>query len=188
MIRTYTAFLRDRRLASGSMADVLLAMQAQPGARAALVFDDSTGEQVKLGRTEEVRRALEVPAVDRVAPKGPATMQVALLPRHVAWLEAQPGGPSAAVRRLVEAARREGVGRDRQARDAAYRFMSMVAGDLPGFEEACRALYAGDAARFINAAEPWPGDVRAYARRLAGEGLGQGSDSEVMARPLSPLG
>lgn len=170
--RTYTAFLRDRRLASGSMAEVLLAMQAQPGARAALVFDDTTGEQVKLGRPEEVRRAMDLPPVEHVAAKGPAAVQVTLLPRHVAWLEAQPGGPSAALRRLVEAARREGVGRDRRARDAAYRFMSMVAGDLPGFEEACRALYAGDAARFVTAAEPWPRDVRAYARKLASEGLG----------------
>lgn len=170
--RTYTAFLRERRLASGSMADVLLAMEAQPGGRAALVFDDATGEQVKLGRPEEVRRAMDAPAVGGAAAGGPATVQVTLLPRHVAWLEAQPGGPSAAMRRLVETARRDGVGRDRQARDAAYRFMSMLVGDLPGFEEACRALYAGDAARFAAAAEPWPGDLRAYARKLAAEGLG----------------
>lgn len=167
MTATVTAFFRDQRLATGPIADVVRSLAQQPDGRRALVFDDASGELVKLGRPAEIERALAVPATSTA----PASLQVALLPRHVAWLEAQPGGPSAAMRRLVEAARRDGVGRERQARDAAYRFLSMVAGDMAGFEEACRALYAGDADRFEAAAVDWPRDVRSYGRRLAGEGL-----------------
>lgn len=165
---TYTAFAGNRRLTGGPLIEVIDALAAGPDTRRALVFDDRSGDLVKLGRPSEIEQALAPPAPMSAAP---VTLSVGLLPRHVAWLEAQPGGPSAAIRRLVEAARRDGTGRVRQARDAAYRFLSMMAGDLPGFEEACRALYAGDADRFEGAAVDWPRDVRAYGRRLAGEGL-----------------
>jgi len=165
---TYTAFLDDRRLAQGPLAELVRELGDRPEGRRAQVFDDMSGELVKLGRPAEVERALAGPAV---SPTAPAALTVTLLPRHVAWLESQPGGPSAALRRLVEAARRDGTGRERQARDAAYRFLSMMAGDLAGFEEACRALYAGDADRFEAAAVDWPRDVRSYGRRLAGEAL-----------------
>ncbi len=96
--------------------------------------------------------------------------EVTLLPRHWEWLAAQPGGASAALRRLVDAARQAGsaAGDDhRRRRDAAYRVMAALAGDLPGFEEASRALFAGDAARFAALVEPWPGDVGAHVRALA---------------------
>jgi hypothetical protein len=162
---TFTAFLRDRRVASGSLAEVVRILGHLSEGRMALVFDDASGELVKLGRPAEVERALAVPAA------APTTLGMTLLPRHVAWLERQPGGPSAAVRRLIDAARRDGIGQARQKRDAAYRFMSMVAGDLAGFEEACRALYSGDADRFEAAAVDWPRDLRSYARLLAGDGM-----------------
>jgi len=164
-----TAFLKDRRLAVGTLAEVVAALAADPAGRAAQVFEDATGDLVKLGRPAEVARALAPPSPP--APVQPLAARFDLLPRHVVWLEAQPGGPSAAVRRLVEAARRDGTGRPRQARDAAYRFLSMMAGDRPGFEDACRALYAGDATRFAAATADWPADIAAYARALAGEGL-----------------
>lgn len=160
----YTAFLNDRRLASGSLTDILGAIAAHGEGRRAIVFDDATGELVKLGRPEEIERASSGALADV------RDLRVSLLPRHAAWLAAQAGGPSAAIRRLVDAARRDGVGRDRQARDAAYRFLSMTAGDRPGFEEACRALYAGNSERFEQAARDWPADLRRYAQRLAGEG------------------
>ena len=92
-----------------------------------------------------------------------------LAPRHWEWLAAQPGGASAALRRLVEEARRSSgaKGRARAAQEAAYRFMAAMAGDLPGFEEATRALFANDRQRFERHAAQWPGDVCAYARKLA---------------------
>jgi hypothetical protein len=95
--------------------------------------------------------------------------EVTLLPRHWDWLGTQPGGASVAIRKLVEEARRTSGDRDRRraARDAAYHFMSAAAGNLPGFEEAARALFADDRRRFALLIAGWPEDVRDYATKLA---------------------
>lgn len=95
--------------------------------------------------------------------------EVTLLPRHWTWLNEQPGGASAALRRLVEEARRGSSGKDkaRALREYAYRFMSAIAGDLPGFEEASRALFGGNAERFSQHIAHWPPDVRDQAQRMA---------------------
>jgi hypothetical protein len=73
------------------------------------------------------------------------------------------------LRKLVERARKESAGADRtrRARETAYRFLSAAAGDRPGFEEATRALFAGDRERYEVWTEEWPADVRDFARRLA---------------------
>jgi len=99
--------------------------------------------------------------------------EVTLLPRHWEWLNEQPGGASVTLRRLVEDARRSTAGETlvRRAREACYRFMNAMAGNEPGFEEALRALYAGDAGRFETLTEVWPVDVRDHARRLAAKGF-----------------
>jgi hypothetical protein len=99
--------------------------------------------------------------------------EVTLLPRHWDWLRAQAGGASGALRRLVDAARRAdgGATARRAARDAAYRFMAAMAGDRPGFEEAARALFSCDRARFGEHVAGWPRDVRDFAAWLAGAGL-----------------
>ena len=55
----------------------------------------------------------------------------------------------------------------RHAQDIAYRFCAAMAGDRPGFEEAIRALFAGDAERFDAETDRWPTDVGEHARRLA---------------------
>ena len=95
--------------------------------------------------------------------------EVTLLPRHWAWLSAQPGGASNALRRLTEAVMRseEGKGRARADREAAYRFMSAMAGDLPGFEEASRALFADDREAFGQHSSGWPADIRKHVAKLA---------------------
>jgi hypothetical protein len=95
--------------------------------------------------------------------------EVTLLPEHWDWLAAQPGGASVALRKLVHEARRKGGERDRmrQARDRAYHAMSTLAGDLAGFEEASRALFAGDDERLLAQMAAWPQDVRAYVLQLA---------------------
>jgi hypothetical protein len=104
--------------------------------------------------------------------------EVTLLPRHWEWLAAQPGGASVALRRLVDEARRNGapVQAMRAAQERAYHFMSAMAGDLPGFEEATRALFANNRARFEQQVASWPGDVSAYAIRLA---YAEQSDAEL---------
>jgi hypothetical protein len=94
---------------------------------------------------------------------------VTLLPRHWEWLGAQPGGASVALRKLVDGARRANgdADRARAARDAAYHFMSVMAGNLAGFEEASRALFADDRRRFVSLVAGWPDDIRDHVVKLA---------------------
>lgn len=100
---------------------------------------------------------------------GVVAREVTLLPRHWEWLTSQPGGASAALRRLVEEARRAGGSRQqrRAAQEASYRFMLSIAGDMPGYEEGIRALFADDRAKLEQCIAAWPKDVRAHAIRLA---------------------
>jgi len=93
--------------------------------------------------------------------------EVTLLPRHWDWLAAQPGGASVALRKLVEEARHDPRLRLRAARDSLYRFMTALVGNAPGYEEAIRALYAGEREEFFAHIEAWPGDVRAKLEELA---------------------
>ena len=57
--------------------------------------------------------------------------------------------------------------RARRAKERAYRFMTAMAGDLPGYEEATRMLFAGDWTAFDAAVESWPEGVREVAREMA---------------------
>jgi len=104
---------------------------------------------------------------------GVVAREVTLLPRHWQWLSSQPEGASVVLRKLVEEARRANAGKDgvRRSQEAASRFMSVMAGDAPGFEEAARALFAGDAERFDQRVEGWPADLRDHAGTLAGVAL-----------------
>jgi hypothetical protein len=94
---------------------------------------------------------------------------VTLLPRHWEWLASQPGGASVALRKLVEEARKANQGKDRLrlARESAYRFISAMAGNEAGFEEAARALFAGECEHFAELVASWPVDVGNHAKRLA---------------------
>jgi hypothetical protein len=100
---------------------------------------------------------------------GVIAREVTLLPEHWLWLSCQPGGASVALRKLVHQAKKMSVSRDarRQANERAYAFMHAMAGDLPGFEEAARALFANDLGKFALATASWPPDVRAHAARMA---------------------
>jgi uncharacterized protein len=74
-----------------------------------------------------------------------------------------------AIRKLVDDARRGGEDKDRirEGQDAAYRFMSAMAGNKPHFEEAIRALFAPNPSRFQELIAGWPADVRDHAAQLA---------------------
>lgn len=187
-----TAFSGPQRIASGELRHVAMkakqAFDLHPD-RPVLVFDDADG------RTVEV--PLELPAADLLrllaqpqlaastdaapAPRRPGrpklgvvAREITLLPRHWDWLAAQPGGASVALRRLVEDARKVSSGDDRRraAQEATFRFMQAMAGDLPGFEEASRALFAGDVARFEEHVARWADDVRDHATWLATDAFG----------------
>ena len=181
-----TAFAGPSRIASGELRHVALkARQAFASGRRVLVFEDASGRQVDLPLElpeGELLRQLAAPAArPEPAPaptRGPGrpklgviAREVTLLPRHWDWLAAQPGGASVALRRLVDEARKVAGGNDRRraAQEAAYRFMQAMAGDLPGYEDATRALFAGDVARFEECVAAWPEDVHEHASLLAAD-------------------
>lgn len=172
---SFTAFKGVRCLAAGDLATVIGAIEAA-GAEAGeiLLFDDRTGRPVdvdpRTGRPA-IAESLEPAARPRRGrPKlGVVAREVTLLPRHWDWLADQPGGASAALRRLVEDALRSrgGADRARAAQEAVHRVMTSLAGDLPGYEAALRSLYARNDAGFDALVSAWPDDVGAYVSRLA---------------------
>jgi uncharacterized protein len=180
---TFTAFEGQRHLISGPIAEVVLAVKRveQRASEPTVIFSDATGRAIDFdlrGSDDEILARLpatpgeEAPSEPRRRgrPKlGVVAREVTLLPRHWEWLNTQPGGASVSLRKLVEAARRANGDRDRNriARDAAYHFMSAMAGDLPQFEEASRALFADDRRRFTSLLAAWPGDIRDHIVRLA---------------------
>ncbi|MDO9335577.1 MAG: DUF2239 family protein [Caulobacteraceae bacterium] len=161
---SYSLFEGHHRLAQGEMAAlaaVARAALARDPNTSFRVFDDVTGERVDLAMTPAPR------SVGR--PKlGVVAKEVSLLPRHWEWLAAQQGGPSAALRRLVETARRDPATVRKDALNAAYRFVGDMAGDLAGFEEASRALFGDDRDGFLAHTQDWPVDVRGQALRMLG--------------------
>ena len=187
----FTAFMGQRLLASGPLAEVALAVMnasRRPAAPPIIIFSDATGRPIDLdlrGTEREIVARLPQPAPDpeiatdetaaaeprgRGRPKlGVVAREVTLLPRHWEWLGAQPGGASVALRKLVDEARRANgdADRNRAARDAAYHFMSVMAGNLAGFEEASRALFADDRRRFVGLIAGWPDDIRDHVVKLA---------------------
>jgi hypothetical protein len=193
---TVTAFAGERLFAAGPAAEVALAVKAAMAVNsdaALLVFDDRSGRQIDFdlrGSDEEtVARLAPGEASDTAAPEdkaapsarrtsgrpklGVVAREITLLPRHWAWLAEQPGGASVTLRKLVDAARNASGGEvsARRAREAADRFMGAMLGNRPGYEEASRALYAGDRERFMELSEAWPADLRDHARRLAKPGF-----------------
>ena len=174
--QTCTAFAGDTIIARGTPREVAPAVKAATEAgEAVLVFDDADGRVVELDLRGDLEAVLARLTPPPVAPKGPGrpklgvtAREVTLLPRHWDWLSAQPGGTSVALRKLVEGALREAEGPDRvrRAREAAYRFMTAMAGDRPGYEDAVRALFAGDAAGLEAAVAGWPIDLKVEALRL----------------------
>lgn len=168
------AFDGDRRLAAGPLATVARAVLAAPDPGAVLIFADADARRIELdlrGSVGEILARLPQPPAE--APKGPGrpklgvvAREITLLPRHWAWLASQPGGASVALRKLVEAAQKDPREQARAARDTAYRFMSVMAGHRPGFEEASRALFADDRAGFAALIAGWPADVRDHLLKL----------------------
>ncbi|MFC6280706.1 MULTISPECIES: DUF2239 family protein [Polaromonas] len=186
-----TAFAAFNRVASGPRAEVLARLRSMhfPQDILVRVFDDATGSRLDLDlrpdASDQASDETGTPATaEETAPAaravgrpklGVVAREVTLLPRHWDWLNRQPGGASVALRKLVEEARRANEGKDtvRASREAAYRFMTEIAGDLAGFEEATRALFAGDRERFESLVAPWPDDVHEYLAGLAAASWGQ---------------
>jgi uncharacterized protein len=186
---SYTSFQGHRRLVSGPLHVVALAVKLaadKDRLKPILIFNDHTGRSIDVdthGTDDDVLARYQVnPAAQESAgdaaltPRGRGrprlgvvAREVTLLPRHWEWLASQPGGPSVALRKLVEEARHRYSERDesRSRQERAYHFMSAMAGDMPGFEEGSRALFANDRSTLSQCMAAWPADVRTYALWLA---------------------
>jgi hypothetical protein len=192
MIEVFTAFQGERRLASGPLAAVALAVMRaeQRTSEPIAVFSDATGGTIDLdlrGSEDEVLARLPTGAGasptqpsaqseprGRSRPRGRPRLgvvarEVTLLPRHWEWLNGQPGGASVALRRLVDEASCTDGDKDRRraAHDAAYHFMSAMAGNRGNFEQASRALFAHDRRRLAREIAGWPSDIRDHVVKLA---------------------
>lgn len=177
------AFEGNRLIGAGPIAPLALKIKrvVERGPRGPIaVFDHQTSQPIELdlrGSTEEVLARLTMPPA-RPHPGRPklgvTAREVTLLPRHWEWLARQRGGASVTLRSLVDEARRTSVEADRvrEAQEAAYRFLVAMAGDRPGFEEATRALFAGDKARFNRLVARWPLSIRTHAKALAAKAMG----------------
>jgi len=190
------AFEGDVCIAAGDLACVALA--AQKAAKRhqhelILIFDAATSEPIEIdlrdsGASRLSRPAAAGPAAPHASetPRGPGrprlgvvAHEVTLLPRHWDWLASQPGGASVALRKLIEYAIRANAHKDRirASQNAAYRFMSAMAGNRVRFEDAARALFAGDAATFHRLVQAWPKDIRDHASKLAADALKAENDA-----------
>ncbi|WP_407149632.1 DUF2239 family protein [Bradyrhizobium sp. ORS 86] len=185
----YVAFDGDRRIAAGGLPEVARTAKQVHDRRkdaAILVFDGRTSAPVDIdfrGSIDDVLARLpklEAPAADEqstpAGPRGPGrprlgvvAREITLLPRHWDWLAQQKGGASVAIRKLIDEARRASGDKDRTrlAQDAAYRFMTAMAGNRPHYEDAIRALFAHDRRRFVTLIADWPADIRDHAVALA---------------------
>jgi hypothetical protein len=168
-VDTYIAFVGSRCIANGPLESVLQACKTQL-AEQFLIFHEQTGNQVDFDFRGSIQDVLArvAPKPERTGPGRPRlgviSREVSLLPRHWEWLETQRAGASAALRRLVDEARRHNPEEAQVslAIQATGRVMTALAGNLPGFEEASRALYARDRTRLAECVKDWPQDVRGY--------------------------
>ena len=167
---TYTSFAGHSLVATGPREEVLRAIKSHldKGGAQVLIFEDASGRQVDFDFRGPVDEVLgRVPP----HPKGPGrpklgvvSREISLLPRHWDWLESQPNGASAAIRRLVDNARHNetGIERGRHVRNAIGKFLWAIAGDFPNFEETVRALDAREDSRLDELMAAWPHDVRTH--------------------------
>lgn len=174
----YLIFDSDFCVASGELTVILAALKERYDAGTAgalLTFDAATGRQIDFDLTGPLDDILAryIPQPPKPGPGRPklgvVPREISLLPRHWEWLEHQPSGASAAIRRLVDEARNREPDKERArlAREAAGRFATALAGNQPGFEEAMRALYAANREAFLQHTAAWPADIRTHTAALA---------------------
>ena len=178
------AFNGNLKVAEGEPEQALPAIRAfleADQAASLLVLNHQTSRVLEIDWTqpdELITRSLayqagEVPVQQRQGrgrPKlGVQSREVSLLPRHWEWLNRQQGGASAALRRMVEAARKSPVVQLEEASLAVDRFMQTLAGDLPRYEEALRQFYRHQYGAMFTEMADWPEDVQRHIRALVSE-------------------
>ncbi len=181
---SYTAFEGTHRLFQGTFQEVVLKIKKRLGKSensSILIFSDVTGKTMDFnfqGSEKDVLKRLEVYVSKEESPEssgpgrpklGVVSREISLLPRHWEWLATQPGGASATLRRLIEEAKKKSTTHisTKQIQERVYRMMSVIAGDMEGFEEALRALYKMDRIGFQLHVQSWPRDVKNYVIEMA---------------------
>ncbi|MED5018485.1 DUF2239 family protein [Paenibacillus chibensis] len=192
-----TAFLGVGVVARGSLQHVVSTVKDTLDDRdltQLLIFDDTSGKQIDIdfrGKTEDVLHRLgehfgdspgteedHPPARRAGRPKlGVVSGEVTLLPRHWEWLKSQPGGASVTLRKLIDEARHAGGKQNkiRESQEATYHFMTAMAGNFQQYEDALRALYAGDSDRLYHFIDDWAPDIRDHIKRLSADAFPEGS-------------
>lgn len=197
---TFAAFAGKKMIAAGDLFEVAeIAKSVIDGGELEFIhiFNDADAQPVEIdfrgstqdviGRLEKQQKLAQASSSnvtssikDDEQARGPGrpklgvvAREITLMPRHWEWLNSQPGGASVALRKLVDEARHANAGKDsvRQSQEKAYRFMSAMAGNLPGFEEASRALFSGDEQKFLEHTSSWPLDISKYSLKLASQAL-----------------
>lgn len=173
--KNYTAFAGFRCIVRGNLETVLRGIwNYQSNDHQLLIFEDETGEQVDcdLHGSQEDVLARYLPPRPKKGPGRPrlgvVSREVSLLPRHWEWLERQPQKASGTLRRLVETARKNESGESlvRERLAAVDRFLWAIAGNLEGFEEVGRALYARKWSVLDKLIRQWPPDIRDHVKMM----------------------
>lgn len=191
LIAPITAFSELEICASGPKIEVVLALKSaitkDPNFQF-LCFDDSTGQQLDFDlsgsstdiilrysqQTDAAPPTINAESDNRDDKKigrpklGVQAKEITLLPRHWLWLSKQSGGASATIRRLVEQAMRANQSNSirKSCQEAAYRFLTAIAGNLPNYEEALRAIFRDDAKHLSQLTAEWPSDIVLYMNKL----------------------
>lgn len=174
-VEKFSAFDRTENFFEGTLPEVTDAIRKRlamlPDSQI-LVFSQTTGRQTDI-YLDVPHKCIDETVSQTAAPGRPKLgvvgREVTLLPRHWEWLNSQSGGASVALRKLVEIAMRENAEKDdiRHRHEAAYRFMTALAGDLPGYEEALRCLFANEREGLEEHIKGWPADIKRLALQLA---------------------
>jgi len=191
--RHCVSFVGSKLIAEGDLLDVALTSKKaidSGSSEPLLIFDeesqlveidfrgsaDAVEARIRQGQNESPAASVRTAEADALDEKlkpgrpklGVVAREVTLLPRHWDWLNAQPGGASVTLRKLVDGARKENVGGEsiKKQQEIAYRFMTAMAGNETGFELAIRALFKNDAENFNLATKSWPTDVASHAKKL----------------------
>ncbi|RPJ03397.1 MAG: DUF2239 family protein [Spirochaetaceae bacterium] len=179
--KTLTAFIGHKLFASGDIAEVLAAVKQYcdgKGTEQPLIFDDKTGKQIDFDLRGTLAEVLErvLPEAPKSGPGRPKIgvtgKEITLMPRHWEWLEVQPQKASGTIRRLVETAMKNecNAGEARRRHEAAGKFMWSIAGNLDGFEEASRALYARNWGTLEKYTASWPKDIKTHLMKMLDRG------------------
>ena len=183
----YTAFNGQQLLATGLLEEVALSVKDRlkvSKLESIQIFSDLTGKEMDLdlrGSEAEILQRLHVfisPAETGLVSGGPgrprlgvvapgslsiaATLGVAL---HPVWRCLSGIAP------LADEAKKNssGIDRVRRSQGRTHAFMTAIAGNLPQYEEALRALYADDGASFEKQIANWPKDIKRKTQDMAAD-------------------